>query len=76
MIQNLINKSLIFIFGFIPSVVMVDAQTEISGQVFNINKKTLAYVNIGVKSSQAAAVTDKNGFFKLVFEQDPKTNDS
>ncbi|MFN3020658.1 alpha/beta fold hydrolase [Chryseobacterium sp. TY3] len=76
MIQNSVIKLLIFILGFIPSVVMVSAQTEISGQVFNIDKKALAYVNIGVKSSESAAVTDKNGLFKLIFETNPKANDS
>ncbi|WP_313032204.1 alpha/beta fold hydrolase [Soonwooa sp.] len=76
MILNSVIKFFIFILGFILSVVMISAQTEISGQVFNVDKKALAYVNISVKTSESATVTDKNGLFKLIFEKDPKTNDS
>ena len=73
---NSIIKFFIFILGSILSVVMVSAQTEISGQVFNAHKKTLAYVNIGVKSTELGSVSDKNGFYKLVFEKEVKASDS
>ncbi|WP_300670368.1 alpha/beta fold hydrolase [Soonwooa sp.] len=76
MILNSVIRFFILVLGIILSVVMVSAQTEISGYVFNGNKKALTYVNIGVKSSEAASISDKEGFYKLKFDKEVGAKDS
>lgn len=72
---NLIFRFFILTLGIILSIIMIPAQTKISGRVTNDQNLSLPYVSIGVKDSKIATISDKNGAYQLDF-QDAQTVDS
>lgn len=60
---------------FLP-LCIIFGQKQISGKVLNSKNIALPYVNVGIKNSEIASITDINGHYVLTIDNSSKPSDS
>lgn len=75
-IRCMLTLSMILVFSYVTmahsnTTVIIDDNTDVSGQVLDVNGEPLAGVNIRVKDKLIGTTTDGNGRFTLSTRQDP-----